>query len=256
MIQRIPPTAVKHLISPAECLETLEYLSELTDRTIAKHLAFLLGISRAHYNKVLKHLRLCADGDEVSCRAYTSRSKIMRIIYLLSLTDQYTRFHLLRDAHKHAQNDKSGGRNEFSKLTFRPNTHIQIDTIINKEIKSPSSELITPTEALLFIHHLKTKIHNVPDVQDFHIAFLLGVSSKHFNLVKTALKEAVNEKPSALLSYSSRTQIMRIIYLLKIAHPVTQECLLIDAKRYAKKERNACLNTEGNSAFNLLQINT
>lgn len=112
--EQIPPRAktttprAKHRFLPSEALMTLDILTDYVPGSQNYHVAFLLGVSRKHINRLRGRLEAAAAGDESACAEYDSRSTVMRTLYAynrLSVSDPECLRDLFRDAFEWADPD-------------------------------------------------------------------------------------------------------------------------------------------------------
>lgn len=100
----------KHLILPSEAIMTIEVMESYMEGVSTFHVAFTLGVSRKHLEKVKRRLLLASNGDEDACREYNSRTSIMRNLasyYRLLETDPDYIRGLLNDAIIYASSDRN-----------------------------------------------------------------------------------------------------------------------------------------------------
>lgn len=92
----------KHLLTPADAILALRRLLLELPGLNQAHLAYALGVSPGQLSKELYHLSQCALGNEEACKKYNSRSKFMRLLYVLDMWTPTLRKEYMRDAYINA----------------------------------------------------------------------------------------------------------------------------------------------------------
>lgn len=98
----------QHLLTPVEAILAIDKLLNSLPGIQRKHVADALGISEGQLSRELTHLNECVKGMEDACAKYDSRSRFMRMLYVLDLSPPTVREELLRDSLRNAKRDSKG----------------------------------------------------------------------------------------------------------------------------------------------------
>lgn len=98
----------QHLLTPVEAILAIDNLLNSLPGIQRKHVADALGISEGQLSRELTHLNECVKGTEEACAKYDSRSRFMRMLYVIDLSPPSVREELLRDSLRNAKSEKKG----------------------------------------------------------------------------------------------------------------------------------------------------
>lgn len=78
----------RHLMSPVDALLCIYRLKKALDGCDLKCISFCLGISHSQLNREINQLKKCLEGDPDACANYNSRSRFMRMLFLLDTSSE------------------------------------------------------------------------------------------------------------------------------------------------------------------------
>lgn len=139
----------KHLLTPTEAILAMKRLLEEIPGSNQTHLAYALGVSPGQLSKELSHISRCALGEQEACRKYNSRTKFMRLLYVLDTYPPTLRREYMRDAFlnttRTSQNQRTVGISKEDSFKFSAEISFLLDAgLVLKghtfKLKTPATE--------------------------------------------------------------------------------------------------------------------